>query len=512
MRNRTGNGSLFSLTLVIALAMAFGGFGQRVNAQCETKIVASDGAEYDGFGRSVSVSGDVMVIGAQELHTYNRGSAYVFRYDGFDWIEEAKLQASDGNEFDGFGCSVSIDGDVIVVGAYGDDNNGSVSGSAYVYRFDGLEWTEEAKLLASDGGAYDWFGWSVSTDGDAIVIGAQFDDDNGDASGSAYVYRHSGSEWVEEDKLLASDGDSNDLFGVSVSIAGDAISVGAASYDTGSAYVYRYDGFGWTEEAKLLASDGDWGDSFGWSVSINSDAIVVGARWDGDNGSLSGSAYVFRYDGFGWTEEAKLLPSYGSSSDQFGHSVSIDSDVVAIGAPGDNYNGGLSGSAYVFRYDGSGWAEDTKLLASDGDDMDWFSFSVSIDADAVATGVVFDDDNGDGSGSAYVYDLSCEPPLTVSPNPLIAGQDATFTSRNLNPYTQTYLAYSLGGLGSTYIPQLNVMLDLRQPKQAGNTIISDSNGVAEWVLFVPNAGIGRDVWFQACQYEVTTNVIATHIE
>ena len=134
------------------------------------------------------------------------GSAYVFRYDGSDWVEEAKLTASDGAADDYFGGSVAISGDTAVVGAVCDDDNGRNSGSAYVFRYDGSDWAEEAKLTASDGAAYDYFGCSVAVSGDTAVVGASDDDDNGLDSGSAYVFRYDGSDWTEEAKLTASDG------------------------------------------------------------------------------------------------------------------------------------------------------------------------------------------------------------------------------------------------------------------------------------------------------------------
>jgi len=516
MRNRTGNGSVVSLILVIALAVVCGGLGQRTEAQCETKLLASDGSEGDLFGKTVSIDGNVMVVGAWGDDN-NTGTTYVYRYYSSLWGEEIKLLASDGASDDDFGSSVSIDGDVMVVGADGDDDNGDASGSAYVYRYDGSGWIEEAKLLASDGDLWDRFGSSVSISGDVVVVGAYAHNDNGNDSGSVYVYRYDGSGWIEEAKLLASDGAEGDLFGFSVSIGSDAIVVGAYGDDVnggdydGSAYVYRYDGSGWIEEAKLLASDGAEHDLFGFSVSINGDAIIVGAFYDEDNGQQSGSAYVYRYDGYGWTEEAKLLASDGEPSDQFGSSVSIDSDVIVVGAHWDNENGDSFGSAYVYRYDGYGWIEEVKLMASDGETGDCLGESVSIDGDVIVAGAFGDDDNGSQSGSAYVYDLGCGT-LAVSPDPLLAGQDATFTSTNLNPYTQTFLAYSLRGLGSTYIAPLNVTLDLDQPAQAGEAIMSDGSGTAQWILLVPYAGAGKNVWFQVCQYELTTNVVATSIE
>jgi len=514
--------------IIISLSVVWCGSEQSVQGQCDweevQKLLAFDGIQDDHFGFSVSTDGDVMVVGAcyDDDNGSDSGSAYVFRYNGFgQWVEEAKLLASDGDAHDSFGQSVAINGDGIVVGACNDDDNDTDSGSAYVFRYDGVgQWIEEAKLLPSDGAVYDLFGISVSIDGDAITVGVLSDDDNGDDSGSAYVFRYNGSgQWIEETKLLPSDGDSGDEFGSSVSMSSDAIIIGARFDDdngtnSGSAYVFRYDGLGqWIEEAKLLAFDGAEEDYFGWSVSIDGGAIAVGALGDDDSGDDLGSVYVFRYDGSVWSEEAKLSASDGPEWAFFGHSVSIDSDAIVVGAYLDNDSGPDSGSAYVFRNDGSGqWNEEAKLLTSDGTSEEHFGYSVSSSGDAIVVGAVGDDDNGEFSGSAYVFDLQCLPTLTVSPDPLIAGEDATFTGANLTPDANAYLAYSLSGLGSTFIPPLNITLDLHAPAQAGDTIMSDGNGTAEWVLYVPNAGAGRGVWFQACQYELKTNVVATSIE
>jgi len=230
---------------------------------------------------------------------------------------------------------------------------------------------ELAKLLASDGAQDDWFGYSVSVSGDTTVIGAYRDDDNGSDSGSAYIFRFNGSNWVQEAKLLASDGAANDYFGISVGISGDTAVIGASN---GSAYIFRFNGSSWVQESKLLASDG----ALGQSVGISGDAAVIGASGDDDNGEYSGSAYIFRFNGSNWIEEAKLLASDGAAHDSFGISVGIWGDTAVIGAVGDDDNGNDSGSSYIFRFNGSSWVQEAKLLASDGAEDDYFGWSVGI--------------------------------------------------------------------------------------------------------------------------------------
>ena len=146
---------------------------------------------------------------------------------GTNWSFEAKLTASDAAAIDQFGSAVSLDDDTVIIGARGNSDAGSQSGSAYIFTRIGTIWTEQAKLTASDASASDRFGGSVSIDGDTIIVGALNDDDAGANSGSAYVFTRSASIWTEQAKLTASDAAAGDLFGISVDIDGDTIIVGA---------------------------------------------------------------------------------------------------------------------------------------------------------------------------------------------------------------------------------------------------------------------------------------------
>ena len=171
---------------------------------------------------------------------------------------------------------------------------------------------------------------------------------------SAYIFSRSGNNWTQQTKLIPSDGASGDNFGYSVSIAGDYAIIGAFDDDngtnSGSAYIFSRSGNNWTQQAKLKPSDGADYDLFGYSVSIAGDYAIIGAHYDDDNGSASGSAYIFSRSGNNWTQQAKLKPNDGSSYDRFGRSVSIAGDYAIIGAFDDDDNGGNSGSAYVVEY------------------------------------------------------------------------------------------------------------------------------------------------------------------
>ena len=257
---------------------------------------------YDHFGRGVAISGDAVVVGApgDDSTAIGAGVAYVFRDNGFDWVEEALLLASDGEARDEFGRTVAISGNVIVVAAVGADAGGAGSGAASVYRDDGMRWVEEQKLVASDAVSEHYFGQSVSVSGDVIVVGANGDANAGALSGAAYVYRFNGTSWIEEQKLVASDAAGDDRFGgaVSLSASGDTIAIGAignrhAGLYSGATYLYRFDGAQWVEDEKLVAVDAAEARFFGSAVAAADDTTLVGATGDVPAGGASGSVYVF---------------------------------------------------------------------------------------------------------------------------------------------------------------------------------------------------------------------------
>ena len=391
--------------------------GTRAYAVTEIKILPSDGAAGDRFGAwYVSLNGNTALIGAylDDDNGADSGSAYIFRYNGSDWVQEQKLLAFDGAANDEFGKALSVNGDTAFVGSFLDDDNGADSGSVYVFRYNGINWVFEQKLRATDGDAGDGFGRYLDVKGSLAVVGAKFDDDNGADSGSVYVFRYNGINWVEEQKLTASDGAADDYFGFTPSISGNVVVVGSPGDDdmgdgSGSAYVFRYNGINWVEEQKLIASDGFAGARLGEETFVDGNTVLVSCSRDDDRGAGSGSVYVFRYDGISWKEVQKLIGSDTAAGDLFSSTPSISGDVLVVGAHFDDDHGSQSGSAYVFRWNGSSWVEDQKLLASDGDADDYYGGRLSISGDFILVSASRNDDNGNDSGSVYIYDISTPP-------------------------------------------------------------------------------------------------------
>ena len=371
------------------------------------KLLAADGEVGDLIGYSISLSGDSLAVGASgdDDNGSASGSAYIFTRNNGLWRQQAKLTALDGAANDHFGFSVSLLGDGLAVGAYGDDDDGNSSGSAYLFTRSNGVWSQQAKLTAADGAADNYFGYSVSLSDDGLAVGASGDEDE---SGSTYLFTRSNGVWSQQTKLTATDGGASGRFGTSVSLWGESLAVGAYYEDngagSGSTYVFTRSNGVWSEQAKLTAIDSAASDYFGRSVSLSGDSLAIGAYGDDDNGSASGSAYLFIRSNGVWSQQGKVTAADGAEGDQFGYSVSLSGDNLGVGAYGDDDNGESSGSAYLFTRNNGVWSQQSKLTADDGAAIDQFGISISLSGDSLAVAANGDDDNGNASGSAYVFD------------------------------------------------------------------------------------------------------------
>jgi hypothetical protein len=471
----------------------------------EFKILPGDGDSLQFFGGQVSISGDHAIIGAPGFPLQDIGSAYIFKRNGSNWIQQQKLIASDGTETDYFGSSVSISGDYAIVGAPTDDDNGDFSGSAYIFKRSGSTWIEQQKLLASDGTEDDVFGGFLSISDNYAIISANGSDGLINESGAAYIFKRTDSLWVEEQKIFASDSTRWVGFGISA-ISGNYAIVGAPGdddngEDAGAVYIFRKDSI-WVEEIKLKPIDAQTYDGFGRSVSISGDYVLVGASLGDGIVPNSGSAYIYKKENNNWIKIQKIFASDGEQGDAFGSwSVSISEDYALVGALGDDDNGSQSGSAYIFRKLGTTWIEEYKLTASDGTEGDAFGGAVSISGEYAIVGAYGDDDNGNSSGSAYVYNGFV---LGVEGEQIEMPLSFTLQQNYPNPFNpSTTIKFTIAEFGFTILKVYDILGNevatlINEGKPAGTYEVEwNASGLPSGVYFYhlrvndPSTGSGR---------------------
>ena len=375
-----------------------------------SRLWASDSAFNDRFAFDVALDGDVAVIGAplSDSAVFDGGAAYVYRFDGAMWVEEAQLTAFDAAGLDHFGRSVALSGNIIVVGAPDDDDAGPSTGAAYVFRFDGSDWVFEAKLSAGSGAAGDLFGIEVVVAGETVVVGAPGSDSAAADAGAAFVFGFDGVVWFEQAELTASDAGDGDEFGRACALADDVLVVAAPSdadggNSSGSVYVFRLTESGWAEEAKLTAWDAAGGDRFGESVCLSSQGVLVGAPNHDDAAVNAGAVYSYLYDGADWVEQARFSPRGLAAGDGFGKSLAGDGTTFVIAAPGDDDANNDAGAAYVYGFDGATWMALGKLTASDGAAGDALGNAVAVSDGVSLVAASLNDHAGFSSGAAYVF-------------------------------------------------------------------------------------------------------------
>ena len=397
-------------TVILSGLIAFCGYiPSSARGQCELmKLSAPDPNENDYFGLSVAIAGEFAVVGMMndDDNGANAGAAMVYRLDGVDWILDQQLRPIDVTGGEQFGHAVAISGNAIVVGALNDDVNGVSSGSAYVYRYSDASWHQEQKLTPDDGEAYHYFGKTVAIAGDCIVVGAYGDDQNGNDAGAAYVFNFVDDHWTQVQKIVPGDGEAADNFGYALDLADDTLVVGAyrdsdnGTY-AGSVYIFRYEATSWTQQQKLLPEDAAAGDRFGYAVSVLAGRIAIGATHVDDNGTDSGAAYVFDYVDPEWIQSQKLLASDGVGGDHLAEAVALTADMILVGAP---YDDNETGSVYTFGYQEPSWIQQEKITASDSVTNERFGVSIATDNNRAMVGAY--KAAVDDVGAVYVFDLA----------------------------------------------------------------------------------------------------------
>ncbi len=419
-----------------------------------------------------------LIVTAADGVTQRRYTVTVTRASIQSFAQRAYVKASNTEASDGFGWSVAQDGDTLVLGAPNEDSASSEvngdqmnnlatnAGAVYVFTRSNGEWSQQAYLKASNAEGGDNFGFSVALLGDTIAVGAKYEDSaanvvNGDQldnaasnAGAVYVFTRSNGEWSQQAYLKASNAETGDSFGASVSLSGNTLVVGAdyegsaahvvngdqsdnSALGAGAVYVFTRSNAVWSQQAYLKASNADEYDHFGYSVSISDETLAVGAFYE-DSGSdqidntaaKAGAVYVFTRSNGLWNQQAYLKASNAEAYDNFGSRVALLGDTLAVGASGESsasseVNGDQSdntaanaGAVYIFIRSNGMWNQQAYLKASNAESGDFFGASVSLADDMLAVGAFYEDSeatvvNGNqldnttaDAGAVYVFTRS----------------------------------------------------------------------------------------------------------
>ncbi|MEQ9454445.1 MAG: FG-GAP repeat protein [Phycisphaeraceae bacterium] len=378
------------------------------------KITPESEWNADFFGVAVALDGNTALVGSGIDNGFDNVQTYLFDTSSGAMI--TTLSPEDGDPEDSFGSAVALRNNIALVGSYRDEDNGFESGSAYL--FDITTKMQIAKLLPDDGVAHSEFGISVSINSNFALIGSRSDRSDQIGSGSAYLF--DALTGAQLHKFSPGDGVSNDFFGSSVALNGSTALIGSPLDDdngTDSGSAYLFDTTTGEQITKLKPDDGAEGDQFGASVALSGDLALIGSRFNDADGRETGAAYLF--DTLTGTQLAKLVPNDRHARQaRFGISVGISGNIAIIGSSFDSQNGHGAGSAYLF--DLIAIQQLAKLLPDDGSVSDQFGHSVAISNNAVIAGSRFDDPDG----SVYLFNIP-----TPATAPLLALGVATLLRR-----------------------------------------------------------------------------------
>ncbi len=359
------------------------------------------------FGKSASIYGDVAVVGAP-LYETSVGEAYVFRYDGKSWQEEQKLSLSDEYEVwdrPAFGTSVSVWEDVAVVGAPKHGLKEMDSGIVYVFRYDGESWVEEEKIEPKDITEEKKFGYPVVVEQNRIAVGAVGEGNEWGKNymGAVYIFEFEEGVWKEKQKIVSPTAEINDFFGEGIALDGESLAVSSHLNDEfasngGAVFYYEKEGEEWQLKQSFSASDVEENMQFGRSVGMSGNVLAVGTIIPDFCGTFSGKAYIFEKEKGEWFEKQDISPSNCQAYNLFGTAVDVESDEVVVGA---------SGMAYLFSPDKNGWFESDAFNGQGSGGSAGFGSALDLAQDRLIAGAHSSLVDGIWSGKAHIFKKEC---------------------------------------------------------------------------------------------------------
>ena len=401
-------------------------FCQGASGACEfAQLATSNAITGESFGWSVTLSGQRLVVTAprKKVGIYVPGVAYVYERCGPNWFLDQTLSPTTASI--AFGQDSDLEGDTLVVGTQFDSTAASLAGSAYVFEYDGTQFVQTAYLLPSVPSSSMNYGSSLDLDQDRIAIGADADSTISGNQGSVYLYDKVGGVWSETQLLRPAASAIQVGFGNTVSLKGDELFVGAriANSSEGEVFYYTFDGSQWSLQQCIQPSDPSVSEDWG-IVSFDGETLVVGAPESlGPFGINSGLVSILEQDGAGqWVEVQVILPPFSSTPSLFGQAVSVEGDWLAVGAGFDSSAAILAGAIHLYNKVGCTWTFAGTLThqgakSSDGLAAGSTNSGVALDGDIVAGGAILGDSSVMDSGTAHTWSISGATCKTLSASP-----------------------------------------------------------------------------------------------
>jgi hypothetical protein len=507
-----------------ALLASFFLLAGTLSAQREVQLIrVKDQIRFGAFGRATAVSGNLMAVGApDERITANyMGAVYLFKKGPKGWVREAKLTAPTPILHERFGSSLAMTGNVLVVGGPAHLAK-TTKGKIHIFRRKAGKWVHEAEFVRGR-----WFGSSVAISGNRVLGGgpgtrlSRVNWGGNNYAGAAWVFKFNGTQWVEEAMLKASDPDYSDHFGSAVAIQGNSLLVGASGegdnaqrrYGIGAVYAFDWNGSSWVQSQKFRVLKPADQAFFGAAISWDGADALIGSPGKKANGIWgAGVAYLFHKSASGWVQQQKWTSPWPSTSAAFGKRLALKGGIALIGDQGRDAEGNKRGAIHVWRRSPSNkWVPEPAFQGSGlVGKYSAFSGGIALDGTTLVAGGYIEDNKPLSGGAVWVFDMSPDFHLMVLPLPLVTKDTAKFEVRYAPKNAIALLMFGFTGTMRLPLPWPGAVLRLQAPMIIG-ALPTGTKGSALWEFNIPAAALGVNLWTQALEIESLTKARSSNL-
>ncbi len=499
-------------------------FSGALCAQREVQLIrVKDQNSLGSFGRSTAVSGNFMAVGSpdERLTTNYMGAVYVFKKGANGWVRDAKLTAPTPILHERFGSSLALSGDLLVVGGPAHLAK-TTSGKIHIFRHKKGKWIHEAEFVRGR-----WFGSSVAISGNRVIGGApgtrlsRVNWGGNNYAGAAWMFKFNGTKWVEEAMIKAGDPAYGDHFGSAVALQGNSLLVGASGegddaqnlYGIGSVYAFDWNGSSWVQSQKFRALKSADQSFFGAAISWDGKDALIGSPGKKANGVWgAGVAYLFHKGTAGWVQQQKLTSPWPSTSAAFGGRLALKGGIALVGHNGRDAEGNKRGAIHVWRRSSAGkWVPEPAFQGSGlVGKYSGFAGGMALDGTTLVAGGYIEDKKPLSAGAAWVFDMKADFHLMVLPLPIVTKDTAKFEVRYAPKNAIALLMFGFTGTMRLPLPWPGAVLRLQSPMIIG-ALPTGTKGKALWEFNIPAAALGINLWTQALELESLTKARTSNL-